>query len=109
MAPSTRAHLGVNGHRRGRGSAEVDAANAAELRANAQDVIFAINESMPKNTSRNYEPKQREFQVREAKARSVHIVRILRVELGVLCGEALPRRRYGHGGEAPPIYRGARR
>jgi hypothetical protein len=44
--------------------AEINAANNAEFRANAQDVISAINESMPKNTSRNYDPKQREFKVR---------------------------------------------
>ena len=47
--------------------AEINAANNTELRANAQDVISAINESMPKNTSRNYDPKQREFKVREAR------------------------------------------
>ena len=67
MAPLTRAHLGVDGHRRGHGCAEIDAANATELRVNTQDVVSVINESMPKNTSQNYEPKQREFKVREAR------------------------------------------
>ena len=47
--------------------AEINAANNEELRAKAQDVISAINESMPKNTSRNYDTKQREFKVREAR------------------------------------------
>ena len=64
MAPSTRAHLGVDKRRGGR--AKINAANSVELRANAQDVISAINESMPKNTSRNYELKQREFKVGKA-------------------------------------------
>ena len=63
MAPRARARPGVDERRR----AEINAANNAELRANAQGVISAISESMPKNTSRNYDPKQREFKVREAR------------------------------------------
>ena len=67
MAPPARAHLDVNGRRRRR--AEIDAINNAELRANAQDVISSINGAMPKNTWRNYDPKQREFKVRTERAR----------------------------------------
>jgi len=46
--------------------AEINAANNAELRANAQDILATIQTSRPKNTSRAYEPKQREFKVRQA-------------------------------------------
>ena len=66
MAPPTRAHLDMNGRRR---RAEINAINNAELRANAQDVVSSMNEAMPKNTWRNYDPKQREFKVRTERAR----------------------------------------
>jgi hypothetical protein len=42
----------------------VDVVNNAELRANAQHVLATTRAMRPKNTTRNYQPKQREFQVR---------------------------------------------
>jgi hypothetical protein len=39
----------------------VDIANNAELRANAQHVLASTRAARPKNTARNYEPKQEEF------------------------------------------------
>jgi len=42
---------------------EINIANNAELRANAQNILTAIRESRPKNTSGVYEPKQKEFKV----------------------------------------------
>lgn len=41
----------------------LDAANAAELQANAQNVISLVHAARPKNTSKGYEPKQQEFKV----------------------------------------------
>ncbi|KAL2140333.1 hypothetical protein VTI28DRAFT_3977 [Corynascus sepedonium] len=41
---------------------ERNAANNAEPRANAQNILSMIHEHRPKNTSLAYEPKQREFQ-----------------------------------------------
>ena len=61
-APLAPAHLNIDKCRR----AEINAANNAELRASAQDVVSTIRTFRPKNTSRNYDPKQREFKVREA-------------------------------------------
>ena len=49
--PSTRRH------------AEINIANNAELRANAQNILATIHESRPKNTTVAYEPKQKEFKV----------------------------------------------
>ena len=66
MAPRAKARPKKNLDERRRSRAEINAANNTELRANAQGVITAINESTPKNTSRNYDPKQREFQMRDA-------------------------------------------
>jgi multidrug efflux pump subunit AcrB len=42
----------------------VDIQNNAELRANSHHVVASIRAARPKNTTRNYDPKQREFQVR---------------------------------------------
>ena len=73
-------------------------------------VISAINESMLKNTSRNYDPKQREFKVRRAMGCNGRAYPyMLRARLGVLYGEAIPRRRHRHGRQAAPLYRGPRR
>jgi hypothetical protein len=59
------------GHGRGRSSGSrvtinvsIDVANNAELRANAQYVLESTRAVRPKNTARNYQPKQVEFQVR---------------------------------------------
>jgi hypothetical protein len=41
--------------------AERNAANSAELRANAQNILAMIHDYRPKNTSSTYEPKQKEF------------------------------------------------
>jgi len=59
-APPVEAHLDDELRR-----AKINAANNAELRANAHDVLATIRTSRPKNTSRAYEPKQREFKVRD--------------------------------------------
>ena len=40
---------------------EVDAANTAELHANAQTILSIIHDARPKTTSDTYEPKQDEF------------------------------------------------
>jgi hypothetical protein len=45
---------------------EIDVANNAELRANAQHVLTLTRAARPKNTSLAYIPKQREFQVSKA-------------------------------------------
>lgn len=50
-----------SGHRRGR--AEINIANTAELRANAQNILTMIRASRPKNTALAYQPKQQEFKV----------------------------------------------
>ena len=42
---------------------EIDAANNAELRANAQSILALTRVERPKNTSLAYEPKQKEFKV----------------------------------------------
>jgi hypothetical protein len=42
---------------------EIDIANNAELRANAQRVLHLTRAARPKNTSQAYDPKQREYQV----------------------------------------------
>lgn len=42
---------------------EIDIANKAELRANAQHILTFTRAARPKNTSLAYDPKQREFQV----------------------------------------------
>ena len=42
----------------------IDVANNAELRANAQHVHATTRAARPKNTTRSYNPKQQEFQVR---------------------------------------------
>ena len=44
--------------------AQINAANDAELRANAVNIHDQIEASRPQNTTRTYDPKQREFQVR---------------------------------------------
>jgi len=43
---------------------EINIANNAELRANAQYVLALIYTTRPKNMSLIYKPKQREFKVR---------------------------------------------
>jgi hypothetical protein len=45
---------------------EIDVANNAELRANAQHVLTPTRAARPKNTSLAYIPKQREFKVSKA-------------------------------------------
>lgn len=51
--------------RRYRGDrAEINIANNAELRANAQNILTMVRASRPKNTALAYEPKQNEFKVR---------------------------------------------
>jgi hypothetical protein len=42
---------------------EINVANNAELRANAQNILAFTRAERPKNTSLNYEPKQKEFKV----------------------------------------------
>jgi hypothetical protein len=42
----------------------IDIASNAELRANTQHVHATTRAARPKNTTRSYNPKQREFQVR---------------------------------------------
>jgi hypothetical protein len=44
--------------------AEINIANNAELRANAQNILTMIRASRPKNTALAYQPKQHEFKVR---------------------------------------------
>jgi hypothetical protein len=94
--------------RRAQAQARPDERRRAEINA-------ANNESMPKNTSRNYDPKQREFKVREARratrrdGRACRTPCMRRARLGVLCGEAIPRRRHRHGRQAAPLHRGPRR
>ena len=46
-----------------RSRVKIDAANSAELRANAQDVLAFTRAGRPKNTSLAYDPKQKEFKV----------------------------------------------
>ena len=43
---------------------EINIANNAELRANAQHVLALTCAARPKNTSLTYKPKQKEFKVR---------------------------------------------
>jgi hypothetical protein len=45
--------------------AEIDAANNAELRTNAQNILSTIHTYRPKNTKKTYDPKQRDFKVRK--------------------------------------------
>jgi len=45
---------------------EINIANNAELRANAQYVLTLTRNARPKNTSLAYDPKQKEFKVRRA-------------------------------------------
>ena len=45
----------------GPGRLELNAANNAELRANAQNILSIIHDARPKTTSDAYEPKQEEF------------------------------------------------
>lgn len=45
-------------------AAEINIANNAELRANAQNIRTMIRASRPKNTALAYQPKQNEFKVR---------------------------------------------
>ena len=42
---------------------EINVANNAELRANAQSILTLTRAERPKNTSLNYELKQKEFKV----------------------------------------------
>ncbi len=42
---------------------EINIANNAELRANAQSVVAFTRAKRAVNTSKNYKPKQKEFQV----------------------------------------------
>jgi hypothetical protein len=42
---------------------EVDIVHQAELRTNARDILTAIRQQRPTNTSQVYEPKQREYRV----------------------------------------------
>ena len=42
---------------------EINVANNAELRANAQSILALARAKRPKNTSLNYKPKQKEFKV----------------------------------------------
>jgi len=42
---------------------EINVANNAELRANAQSILTLTRAERPKNTSLNYKPKQKEFKV----------------------------------------------
>ena len=42
---------------------EINIANNAELRANAQSVVALTRAERAVNTSKNYKPKQKEFQV----------------------------------------------
>ena len=42
---------------------EINVANNAELRANAQSILALTRAARPQNTSKNYKPKQKEFQV----------------------------------------------
>jgi hypothetical protein len=44
--------------------AQINAANNAELRENAQNIHDSIEASRPKNTTLTYAPKQAQFQVR---------------------------------------------
>jgi hypothetical protein len=46
-----------------RDRAEINIANNAELRANAQYILTMIRASRPKNTALAYRPKQKEFKV----------------------------------------------
>lgn len=46
-----------------RNRTEINIANNAELRANAQHVLTTIRASRPKNTVLGYQPKQEEFKV----------------------------------------------
>lgn len=52
--------------------AQINAANNAELRRNAQNIIETIQTFRPKNTTRTYDPKQREFQVRDKQALTLY-------------------------------------
>ena len=63
--------------------AEINTADNAELHANAQGVIPAINESMPKNTSLNYDPSSRSSRC-VRRNRHAHM---LKIRLGALCGK----------------------
>jgi len=45
------------------GRVEINVANNAELRANAQSILALTRAERPKNTSQAYEPKQKEFKV----------------------------------------------
>jgi hypothetical protein len=43
---------------------DINIANNAELRANAQNILAVTRAARPKNTSLSYGPKQKEFKVR---------------------------------------------
>jgi hypothetical protein len=64
MASMASVHPPVRGSTRLRINVNVDVINDTELRANAQRVLATTRAMRPKNTNRNYGPKQREFQVR---------------------------------------------
>jgi hypothetical protein len=55
MTPITHTHT--------RARVEINAANNAELRANAQQILILTRAERPKGTSLAYEPKQKEFRV----------------------------------------------
>jgi len=42
---------------------EINVANNAELRANAQSILILTRAKRPKNISLNYKPKQKKFKV----------------------------------------------
>src|SRR5690349_17761189 len=52
--------------------AQINATNNAELRRNARNILETIQTFRPKNTTRTYDPKQREFQVRDISALTLY-------------------------------------
>jgi hypothetical protein len=64
MAVTTTGHARHSSNSRVTINVAIDVANNAELRANAQYVLETTRAARPINTSRNYSPKQVEFQVR---------------------------------------------
>ena len=50
---------------------EINIANNAKLRANAQHILALTRAARPKNTSLTYNPKQKEFKVIPPLAKSI--------------------------------------
>jgi hypothetical protein len=63
--------------------------NNVELHVNAQNILAAIHESWPKNTSRAYESKLKEFKISKLASRQEE--RLIQLTLVILQAKAISR------------------